>query len=694
MLKCIWPQRGQGRLTKEMREKMKREVDLYDDFVSAEALKESAETLEQEEIEKQSTSLEDFTPKHDSNSGSDSPVQLKQQDSWEMVETHRNKRASFVNYTTDTQKDFVLLSSDVVVRDATLDLREDSDDEQVFNIDKSTSIEIAGEDFDKFDELKLSESPKVESEMERDSIKTETQLVRRGNSPTNGWLSIPDTPDGTPNIPSIDFFWEKLFDINFTDPIISPNFSIIPPTSVAPAVDEKEGLSLRTTASLMSINGSDDEGSIYGLDEEQTEKFYDKLMEKFDHWSSLSDGGKTASVDRLTSQYQFTENELLLYYTCVFYFLPAIGPQHTLPQLTTTETFVPLMSKHPIVKDVFLCCGATFLAWCQPQKYSHIAEHLYQKSKAHLQEEIVSQRIRGDETWAFACFQLLCLTDKLHGGHGASMVDRCVDNLAHSFNIIKRKIQRIREKGSTPTDRMLIESFMYNYTVSLLVARDLSKLPNPFSKIFHDLTILLKSPIFNDCDVEWMNNPVLGPSVDAFEMLAKVSYLSRMPLPLSSPEWIETAQALLEECLYYTPPSLPEEVRQNPAKYEKYRPGLLCGSIISKACYLLLSKILRFNEFNVKDFQIQGVVKYTVQSLKDIEKGNPLLCILLWSLLIIGAFTVDPDDRLVIKEYLKSTSETIHSYGALKISNLLQLIWERENINLLFVRENICQVII
>ena len=52
------------------------------------------------------------------------------------------------------------------------------------------------------------------------------------------------------------------------------------------------------------------------------------------------------------------------------------------------------------------------------------------------------------------------------------------------------------------------------------------------------------------------------------------------------------------------------------------------------------------------------------------------------------------EDILVIKEYLKSASETIHSYGALKICNLLELIWEKNNIDLLFVRENICQVVI
>lgn len=139
-------------------------------------------------------------------------------------------------------------------------------------------------------------------------------------------------------------------------------------------------------------------------------------------------------------------------------------------------------------------------------------------------------------------------------------------------------------------------------------------LPNPFSKMFSELTTLLKSPIFSDCDVEWMNNPVLGPSVDAFGMLAKVSFLSRMTLPLTSADWIAKAQNLLQECLYYTPPTLPKQVRDDERKYERYRPGLLCGSIISKACYLLLSKILRFREFTVRDFQIQGVVKYSIQS--------------------------------------------------------------------------------
>ncbi|SCU81369.1 LAME_0B06744g1_1 [Lachancea meyersii CBS 8951] len=659
MLKCIWPRKGQGPLTKEMREKMKKKIDFYDD-------------------------------------GSSEGVRPE------------NKSQYFVNYTLGVQnRGLVLLSSDVQGLGSGLETFSDEqgeDDElDDYDLDRRDStatehrikaIPADAQNFWQSDAALLDQTQESGSsnDEKQQQHQQEQQLVLSiENDPSEEWISHLKSPLAIPGTPTLQAFWEKLLNTDARDSIFSPGFLGLSPTTALQSVDE---IAATTTRSALALANNDDDYNMYGLDEELSEKFYDKLMQKFVSWTTSNHEIKRTSVAKLMSQYQFTQQELLLYYTCIYYFLPAVGPQHTLPQLTTTETFVPLLAQHAIVKDVFLCCGATFLAWCQPQKYSDIAEQLYQTCKSLLQDELSSTRIRGDETWVFACFQLLCLTNKLHNGQGESMVDRCVDNLVHSFNIIKRKYHDIEKHGSTPTDRMLIESFMYNYTVSLLVAKDLSKLPNPFGKVFYKLTVLLKSPIFNDCDVEWMNNPVLGPSVDAFCMLAKVSFLSRMQLPLQDTEWQTTAQTLLQECLYYTPPTLPEQVRNDACKYEIYRPGLLCGSIISKACYLLLNKILRFEEFDVRDPQIQGVVKYTIQSMKDIEKGNPLLCILLWSLLVIGAFTVDAEDRLVIKEYLKSTSETIHSYGALKINLLLQLVWDRDDINLLFVRENISQVII
>ncbi|SCU93672.1 LAMI_0E15192g1_1 [Lachancea mirantina] len=603
MLKCIWPEAGHGRLTKEMRERMKREVDFYDEF-SRNGI---SGPRESKLISGNSDTIEYASIAVETSNKIESP-----------------RITTFVNYTTGRRKKFV----------------------------------------------RLGDEP---------HIKTEYEL---------------DTANYDDNASVVTFMSEN-------DDFFSANNGRPADGATPQSISEHEQTfghkSYKSSPELTFCTSTvhlEDDTEFHGLDEEQTERFYRRLMQQFVFWSDSCRKGKRGLESQAADRLDLTGDELLLYYTCIHYFLPAVGPQHTVPALTTTETFVPLLAEHPIVTRVFLCCGATFLAWCQPDKYSDVAEALYQESRAELTAELESNRTRGDETWAFACFQLLCLTDKLHNGSGPSMVDRSVDNLGHSFLIIKHKRQTIKNNGSSPTERMLIESFIYNYAVSLLVAQDVSRLPDPFGELFHELVLMLKSPIFDDCDVEWMNNPVLGPSVDAFEMLAQVSYMSRLPLPLRENVWKEKAQGLLNECLYYTPPALPPEIRKSPGKYAKYRPGLLCGSIISKACYLLVSKILKYEEFNLREHQIQGVVHYAVQSLQEIEKGNPLLCILLWSLLVIGAFTVDPGDRLVIKEYLKSTSETIHSYGAEKINHLLLSIWEGENLNLLFSRDRVSQVII
>ncbi|CDO93272.1 unnamed protein product [Kluyveromyces dobzhanskii CBS 2104] len=662
LLTCIWPKEGNGKLTKKMRQAMRDNVDPYAEMNPKKVhllveVKENGKFRLTDPNPSSFSSAKNFKIKNTHPSSRKPQVRLKNDEQREPLDSS-SMGTEFVNYSYDGNgRDFVKLESD-------------------------SSNSPAGQE--SLNECRKSPSPvKILPRDEASSAETTTELILKAPIDAGQYNVLGADPD---------FFWGKMFDMNFTKPLMTPNFNIISPIPSLDGFSTVETPAGPKKSLLLSQFGADN--NCYVLDNEQTGEIYLNLLQSFNDWSKTNDDDELLSVAHILSKYQFNGEELLLYFTCVHYFFPAIGPQPTLPQLTTTETFLPLIKQHPVVKDVFLCCGATFLEWCQPNQYTEVAESLYQKSRNKLKSMANDKTIKGDETWAFACFQLLCLTDKFRKGSGTSMSDRCVDNLAHSFNIIKKKIKLIKTQGSTTTDRMLIESFMYNYTVSLLVARDLSKLPSPFSKNFNELTKLLKSPLFDGCDVNWINNPILGSSVEAFEMLAKVSYLSRLHLPLRENEWIERGKRLLEECLYYTPPSLPDDVKNDPQKYETYRPSLLCGSIISKACYLLLSKILRFNEFQLEDFEIQGVVKYTIKSLCNVEKGSPLLCILLWSLLIIGAFTIDEEDRMVIKEYLRSASETIHSYGALKIADFLDLIWQQKNIDLLFVRENLSQVVI
>lgn len=523
-------------------------------------------------------------------------------------------------------------------------------------------------------------------------------------------------------------------------------------------IEEDEELKNELKMPLTAFNppdqqGKDQEDVQYGgLDEElsENETIYRQLLARFEkrdiqkdfelimqkkkssisrpvsvNSSVISSHTNTGSVSAIPQN----EKELLLYYTFFNYFLPQVGPQNTLPQLSTSVTF-PQVEHNGIVRSVFKCCGATFLAWCQPDEYSKIAEDLYNESKRNLQKvlgekkylydvstanevnspESVSsnnsmglnyKQIKGDEDWIIACFQLLVLRDKLKNGQ--DVVDRCLENLAHSFETIQNRylLDTSSEIPNSPVDRMLLESFVYNYTVSISVARDFDSkaLPNPFDPIITRLVSMLKFPIFENCEVEWLNNPVLGSSVECFIMLAKVSYLGRLKLPLTPDSiWEIRAKELQQQCLYYSPPALPEKIKNNMAKYSKYRPGLLSGSIVSKACYLLLFKILNYgkmtDEMILADEDIQNVVKYIITALNDIEMGDKLLCILQWALLIIGAFTVTENDRFVVKKYVRSVGETIHSHCGNQIKSILDEIWETGDLGILFDREQISKLVI
>ncbi|SGZ38667.1 uncharacterized protein HGUI_00867 [Hanseniaspora guilliermondii] len=509
-------------------------------------------------------------------------------------------------------------------------------------------------------------------------------------------------------------------------------------------VDTQNLASNESTKQIVSEQSKamDDDNQYGGLDEELSENeiIYKQLLTRFANRDiqydfkgllnntayKAEDGSPLNNIGNKENN----ERELLLYYSFFNYFLPQVGPQNTLPQLSTSVTF-PQIEHNSIVKSVFKCCGATFLAWCQPNEYSKVAEDLYDESKRSLQKLLGEKqyiydvsnisndinspdsistnnsmgfnyrKIKGNEDWIIACFQLLVLRDKLKNGQ--DVVDRCLENLSHSFETIQNRylLDSSSEIPNTPIDRMLLESFVYNYTVSISVAKDFNSknLPNPFDPIITRLVGMLKFPIFENCEVEWLNNPVLGSSVECFIMLAKVSYLGTLKLPLEKDSiWEIRAKELQQQCLYYSPPALPFKIKNNMEKYAKYRPGLLTGSIVSKSCYLLLFKILNYETMSDKeildDIDIRNVVKYVVNALNEIELGDKLLCILQWSLLIIGAYAKTLEERFVISKYVISVGETIHSHYSNQIKLILEEIWETGNLNILLDSDRISKLVI
>lgn len=407
----------------------------------------------------------------------------------------------------------------------------------------------------------------------------------------------------------------------------------------------------------------------------------------------------------------YSKDENFLIYTCVNRWLPRMGPQDTHPLLTTAATFTKHFATNYVVKEVFLCCGATFLEWYNKEIFGPLSDQLYYSSLALIQKYLKDNPFYGTEAWLLASYQLLCLRNKTTN---TTSVDDCVYCLAHSYRIIKatyylqaqkesshllfvpgeidrgtvhnlsyeieNRALEVEEKVDTvknhlilqPHERMLLESFIYNYSVAILWATDLSGLPNPFS-VFKELSHVLKCPIYH-CEFQFMNNPVLGAAPDAFEILSKTSYIARFPMPLPPTSlWYRKALLLQSMAEFYTSPVLPGKTRDSRAR-ESSRLNLHVGRIISKVCSMMLCKILHFDSYTAID--AQPVVADVVQTLDKIPRDNLLWGILLWPTIICGIFALDPWYQQCILNHLQDVASMLHMLTISETQHFLQSIWK------------------
>ncbi|SCU79771.1 LAME_0B00298g1_1 [Lachancea meyersii CBS 8951] len=418
------------------------------------------------------------------------------------------------------------------------------------------------------------------------------------------------------------------------------------------------------------------------------------------------------------------DDEELLFYTCINKFIPNLGTQYTHPLLTTCATFVPQVENNTALKEIFLCCGATYLAWYDETKFSTLSDELYESSRMLIEKELKSTTQGYSESWMLASFLLLCLRCKMAS---SGTVDECVKCLSEAYLVIKNTISsRYREQKRMatglqnlayeienkfmanageesskaglvlqPFERMYIESFIYNYSVAILFATDIVTLPSPFS-IFKELGDVLKRPIYY-CYFEWMNNPVLGPALDAFEILAKVSYIARLPMPLSrSSDWVRRARQLHSMAFYYTAPVLSPTLRsQDLFVYENAKVSSKVGNIVAKSSYLLVSKILRYNDFDIWRQSVLKVRSELFEAYSSIPLESKTWGILLWSLVITGCFSVTSAEKSQIVKYLLNVGAHLHHQNTSKMRSFLENAWllpVHERLGILFDRDQLSQL--
>ncbi|CUS20858.1 LAQU0S01e16204g1_1 [Lachancea quebecensis] len=394
-----------------------------------------------------------------------------------------------------------------------------------------------------------------------------------------------------------------------------------------------------------------------------------------------------------------------LFYTCVKGFVPKLDTQYTHPSLTTGATFLPQADRNSIVRSVFACCGATYLAWYDLERFQQLSDELYIDCKTQILQYVQRTDNYADEDWLFASLQLLCIRDK---NSFTGTVDGCVWHLANSFSIIREKYYQRAPAESfddplsdkllresivlQPQERMFMESFIYHYSISLLFARDISALPNPCA-LFKSLSLVLKCPVYDIHGYnDWVSNPLLGLTLDAFEILAKLSYIARMPMPLG-PTWLNKVVHLKSLCACYAPPAPTYSPDVSEAEWLNYRVTSTTGVLVTKACELLAGKIIDYETFDTGSSDVQMRTKEIIQLFEGLPSDHKIWGILPWTLLITGAFCRRIEDQIFIIRKIEIMAHRAHSYCGLKMTSFLHAIWNSEvGINYLFDRDRLAQV--
>lgn len=388
------------------------------------------------------------------------------------------------------------------------------------------------------------------------------------------------------------------------------------------------------------------------------------------------------------SEIEFTnvDMEKFLFYSCLRGYIPKMTTQYTHSSLTTEATFIPQVEKNVIMKEIFLCCGATYLAWNNVQKFQNISDELYSNCKLMICNYIGKNDNFADEDWLFAALQLLCNRDK-NSLTGTS--DDAAWHLVRAYDIIRLKYYGIKSSENIiinklanpnlilqPLERTLIESFIYQFSVSVLFIQNFQGLPSPF-KIFKILNVVLKCPVYN-CEhvVDWMKNPILGSSLDSFEILAKLSFIGRTPWPLAE-ECIEQVTRLRSMCEFYTP-AAPSKLMGGD-HWCNFKINSLVGIITAKSCWLFATKLLNFMHFDLQDPTVQEYVDSILTSWRKIPVGHSVWGILSWSLLVTGVFVADQEQRATVLNYVDIWSERTHSYNSFKIASFLRRAWASDD---------------
>lgn len=410
-----------------------------------------------------------------------------------------------------------------------------------------------------------------------------------------------------------------------------------------------------------------------------------------------------------------TKEDLSFYDAFMRGFLVAASPQLCCTSLQPSCLGITF---NAISRPMFFACGAAYL--CQKRIIpSDVARRRYQQALSFLVNFMDGETISGNEDWLLSVLLCLCelgkyFTDNITlnsmylfaafkiinqwremnvNGYtlpypyptGLSQYIHPDDDLQE--RIIETNVDDVRgmflriSEHFRPWQRTLLESFIYHYTFHLFVCRTpLESLPSPFI-VFKTLKECLTSQIYKT-PVAWMNNPILGASLPAFEVAAKVNWLA-LQLPLDG-EKLHVASALLKYARYYAGPVLPPSVKSSEPKgvQNLLMQSCYAADMIVKSSLIFLKKLIH-PDITSDDEEIQDAIFKFNRDLRQISLQSQTAIICPWGIAVAGAAMTSKEDQEYLLWRLGEFCEVTPSQMMPSVKRYLQTVWSGPGIDCL-----------
>lgn len=370
----------------------------------------------------------------------------------------------------------------------------------------------------------------------------------------------------------------------------------------------------------------------------------------------------------VTHNENVSSEETRCYDAFVSVFLSSITPAHCHPLLSPMSILLPYAVTNSTVREIFLACGATLLAY-NDDSLVDMAYSRYHTALNMLVRDI--QRSRDAcEDHLFISVQLLqtlCLRDKSLGLNAT----KSAAHLTAAYEILKKRFSRATV--ISPLDRILTEHFIFNYPITLILCHHdkLDFVPSPFD-FFDQFGRYLEIPLNDSSDDPWLNHPILGVGLKAHELASKLSWMCRLKeLPLGE-EDSKLCQTLKQEVT----DNLERLDAMSTVNLEKPQKQTLSFSKSVLYGAMILAKKLCDHTIQIQDMQKElKLLMNEINFSRTLDGGyfQPI-----WAMFIGGSVAITKEDRSSFSEGFKNVSKILHSSLAQKVLRYLEIIWNDE----------------